>query len=245
MISKYKEFRRDYYLYKNIVHKCNLINGSNADASGMWKYFFRWRKSVKNGASSMIDRLPWITFEATDLLNNKLKSCEKVFEFGGGGSTLFFLDRNVDLITVEHNQEWFAELTKKIGKNEKWKGVLKLPISIDNFDKLEIGNPDHYISDDSNFKNKSFINYVNFIDEFENNSFDIVCIDGRARPSCVKHAIPKLKKGGWLILDNSERDYYNESKRLLDDKTFKIILDRTSAVIYSVTADKTAIWEKL
>ena len=46
------------------------------------------------------------------------------------------------------------------------------------------------------------------IDQYPDEYFHIVVVDGRARPSCISHALKKVKKGGYLIVDNSERDYY-------------------------------------
>ncbi|HLI94422.1 MAG TPA: hypothetical protein VKU83_12450, partial [Puia sp.] len=48
------------------------------------------------------------------------------------------------------------------------------------------------------------------IDVYPDSHFDVIIVDGRARPSCIKHALPKLKPGGWLLVDNSDRSYYLE-----------------------------------
>jgi predicted O-methyltransferase YrrM len=50
------------------------------------------------------------------------------------------------------------------------------------------------------------IPYNKSIDMF--NMFDIILVDGRNRVKCITSAIPHLKPGGVLILDNSERSYY-------------------------------------
>jgi hypothetical protein len=54
------------------------------------------------------------------------------------------------------------------------------------------------------------MSYAAFIDRFPDHSFDLVIIDGRARAACIQHAIPKVKKGGYLLVDDSER--YDLSK---------------------------------
>lgn len=58
-----------------------------------------------------------------------------------------------------------------------------------------------------------FRNYVNQIDTFPNGYFDIVSIDGRARPACIAHAVEKVKLGGLLILDNADIPYYLEKTK--------------------------------
>jgi hypothetical protein len=50
-----------------------------------------------------------------------------------------------------------------------------------------------------------FENYVNRIKQFENDSFDIILVDGRDRVNCTKAAVHSLKKGGKLFI----HDYWN------------------------------------
>jgi hypothetical protein len=47
-------------------------------------------------------------------------------------------------------------------------------------------------------------------------------IDGRARVECADHALPKIRKGGYLLLDNSERiDYQPICDRLRHFRKFE------------------------
>lgn len=58
------------------------------------------------------------------------------------------------------------------------------------------------------FKDLNFETYVKSIDKFPDNYFDLIIVDGRARPSCIKHAMNKVKTGGVLLIDNADRTYY-------------------------------------
>jgi hypothetical protein len=71
-------------------------------------------------------------------------------------------------------------------------------------------DPGAYRSTDPPVLQHSFRNYVTAIDAFPEGTFDVVSIDGRARPSCIQHAISRVKRGGLLVLDNAERGYYLE-----------------------------------
>lgn len=53
------------------------------------KYFQRWKKSLQHGRNAIIDRQPWITFPVIDILSENIHANTKIFEYGGGGSTLF------------------------------------------------------------------------------------------------------------------------------------------------------------
>lgn len=59
--------------------------------------------------------------------------------------------------------------------------------------------------------------YNKVIDNFVDNYFDLILVDGRDRVKCIESSIPKLKSGGWLVLDNSEREYYQRGIDLMKD----------------------------
>jgi hypothetical protein len=50
--------------------------------------------------------LPWLTFTAIDFLDSWVKPEHKVFEYGSGGSTVFFAKRAESVKAVEHNASW-------------------------------------------------------------------------------------------------------------------------------------------
>ena len=44
------------------------------------------------------------------------------------------------------------------------------------------------------------------LSEYEDGCLDVVVVDGSHRAECVRSALPKLGPGGWLFLDNSDKD---------------------------------------
>jgi hypothetical protein len=178
------------------------------------KYYFEWLNLQKKGRNPLDDEQAWITFEARDYLNNIIKPNMRVFEFGSGGSSLYFAKNVSELISVEHNAEWFSMVQKRtqINKIENFTGFLKPPVLMDSIIvNPNYANPDTYLSSDENYANQySFFDYATSIDKFPDEYFDIVSVDGRARPSCLKHCFSKIKQHGYLMLDNSDRKYYTE-----------------------------------
>ncbi len=221
-----------------------LLKG-NASAIQNIRYYKRWKDSMLPGHNSVTDRLPWLTFPAIDVLSQCLTKKSKVFEYGGGGSTLFFLDKAGSVVTVEHDKEWFDLLKDRASEsqNSDWEPKLILPEIKDTSAQLDFANPDDYYTSDENFVNNTFRSYVGFIDKFEDRYFDIILVDGRARPSCLKHAIPKLKKGGLLILDNAERTYYLAG-HLINDNQFRLILNSMAPIPFMNFYSQTNIWVK-
>jgi hypothetical protein len=150
--------------------------------------------------------LPWIAFPAIDFLESRSLRGARVFEYGSGGSTLFWLRQGAaHVVSIEHDRAWFDAMRKRVT------GVdLRLVPPESANTTADRADPAAYASDDPAFAKHRFRAYVQQIDTFPDASLDVVLVDGRARPSCVVHAAPKVKPGGLLILDNADRGYYLE-----------------------------------
>jgi len=134
----------------------------------------------------------------------------RVFEYGSGGSTLFWTLNVHEIVSVEHDTSWYSIMKNQFDEQgvQNLRYILAEPAEDRDFKVKDFEDPDDYISSDPAYKAKNFEQYAKTIDSYPDSYFDIVVIDGRARPSCIKHGIPKLKKNGWLVIDNSERKYY-------------------------------------
>ena len=189
---------------------------------------------------------PWITFEVIDFLNKQITPSFKIFEYGGGGSTLFFLKRAAQVVTVEHDDAWFAKLSDEINKRgmNHWKGELIKAQEGDLVSEPKIAEPDHFTSEDLPSKGKNYKAYAEAIAAYNDNYFDLVMVDGRARPSCIKQSIPKIKPGGLLVLDNSDRAYYLKQTNALLEKNFELLINRFAPCPYLTHFTKTAVWRK-
>jgi len=118
---------------------------------------------------------PWLTKEAVKVLDSVLEDEYIGLEFGSGRSTLWFAKRIKRLISIEHDRFWFDKIKKKLIKEN-------------------INNVDYYL--------KSADEYVNILDEINDNSLDFVLVDGLLRDVCVKKSLSKIRNGGLLIIDN-------------------------------------------
>ena len=210
------------------------------------KYFNEWKDSLKNPSSPLKKRRPWITFRSKSIIDKYLKNKSAVFEYGGGGSTLYFLDKGAEVTTVEHNEIWFDELSKIISAenlSNLWTGKLMKPELRYSHQEVDFSDPNNYLSSESEFQGRSFFTYVSTIDGYLDNSFDVVLIDGRCRPSCIKHSVSKVKVGGILVLDNTEREYYlQKTNKFLED--FELVLDNYGPTPGLPWFTKTSIWKR-
>src|SRR6478609_83116 len=164
---------------------------------------FKYKSALKE-----IPSAPWMSIAAINIFDAILDKEMKGFEFGSGGSTIFFSKRAGQVVSLEHDVAWHAQITKRI-QDQQIKNIdyhLVEKENIGNKPSLIGKRNDDYIVPFT--PATCFVNYYSFIDRYENESFDFIIVDGRARVECAEHAIPKLKKGGILILDNSERLRY-------------------------------------
>lgn len=207
------------------------------------KYFPDWRRYLAPDRNSVADKMPWMTFSVIEFLKKISHSEMKVFEYGSGGSTLFWSSRVKDVISVEHDKSWFEqirmELTRQQVTNVNY--ILSEPQAIPDFGKKQIQKATDYISSDPSYSGKSFEAYVKIIDNFPDENFDVIVIDGRARPSCILHSLKKVKKGGYLVVDNSERKYYLSGFDFTSWKSWNFF----GPVPYSCNFSKTSVFQKI
>jgi hypothetical protein len=212
-------------------------------------YFIRWRNSCEILNSPLEARTPWMTFQSANMLGKELNANSSVFEYGGGGSTLFCLDKGAKVITIEHDKQWFDRLKQNVfqsGIEAKWEGKFTPPnLFLATSQPRDPADPDSYVSSDQAFTGFSFENYATSIDVYEDASFDVIIIDGRSRPSCLKHASTKLKCGGLLFLDNTERDYYLTDRSMDYLQGFRLVLDEYGPTYGLQWFTKTSVWRRI
>lgn len=138
---------------------------------------------------------PW-TSPASIMFFKKALTKDMIgFEYGSGASTYFFAKRLNNLVSLEHDSLWYEKVKRQLKKS-----------IITNVEY-------HLVPKDKNGKLNT---YADFITKFDDEYFDFVLIDGRERVRCATNAIPKLKTGGILVIDNAERARYANIKNLLE-----------------------------
>jgi len=162
--------------------------------------------------------IPWITFACIRWLEKNLDSKYRVFEYGAGGSTKWFAERVFELVSVEHDPAWYEKVSKSLRFLTNTTILLRVPsLEISEFERVRSFTFEEY-------RQLDFKDYAESINDFPNNYFDLIFIDGRAREACLKAAMPKLKSGGFVVLDNSERERYVSAYTKLGYKVHKHFL---------------------
>jgi hypothetical protein len=176
------------------------------------QYALTWVRSWKR--NYLLDRpYPWLTFDAVRYLEAHWPTNARVFEYGSGGSTLYWLRRSASCVSIEHDPIWYDELRSRLANETHIDYRLVLPEASNGGVPGDPADPEADATADADLRNLTFHQYVAQIDSFADEFFDIVLIDGRSRPACIRHSVDKVHVRGLLILDNADRDYYLERSR--------------------------------
>lgn len=167
------------------------------------RYTGPWLTSILSRKNPLSAGQMWMPYPALTYLENRLTGYEQAFEYGGGGSTLWLAKRVATLITVEHEAGWIATIDGEL-RNAGLKNCTLL------LREPEVS--DESSGDSQAFRSArvegSFESYVKAIDSVPDASLDLVIVDGRSRAACLLRAMPKVRHGGLLVLDDSYRTRY-------------------------------------
>ena len=157
-------------------------------ARNLWRVYGHAR-SVRIGRA--VDRagqpLPWFTYPAIEYLQQLDLSHARVFEYGSGQSTLFWAREAAEVVSVEDNETWYADIRHQLPPHCTY-----------------VFEPDLH-------------RYVETIRRFGLFDVIIVDgpARGRTRLRCAREAVAHLRPGGLVVLDNA--DWLPESAAVLRD----------------------------
>lgn len=128
---------------------------------------------------------PWIVPEAIEYLEELVKADWQIFEWGCGGSVIWFAQRCIKVVAVENVPRWIAWGMEQLQKLELTNTAIVYAPTIQG----------------------DYTEYVNVIEAYPNASFDLVSIDGvmSARKDSIENAKRKLKSDGIIMIDNSNK----------------------------------------
>ena len=198
---------KSYIEWKKKV-KCFHIENSHLSLDVNLYDYFLWRKNRFKKNKYLENPYPWLTNKTINFLKSYKGDDINLFEWGSGASTLWYSKQGYNVYTVEHDKEWYESLiSHQIYKENKNIEITYISLQISkNRDK------DCILS--SRMPGYDFTDYVNAINKYNYEFFDLIVVDGRSRVHCLNVALRHLKRGGWIILDNADRKDYMTSNEL-------------------------------
>ncbi|NJN18014.1 MAG: hypothetical protein HC822_17950 [Oscillochloris sp.] len=175
---------------------------------GYGRYLPAWLASLRPAMAQRSPQ-PWLVFSATEYLETFPLAGKQVFEYGSGASTQYWLRRRARVISIEHDAAWYQQVRRRIpaAAGLDYRFVAPEPDSAD-APPRDPAEPADCVSAHYPQDRLRYSAYVAQIDALPDRSLDLVLVDGRARAACLVRAAPKVRPGGLLILDNSDRGYY-------------------------------------
>jgi len=154
-----------------------------------------WLNSIWKNQPINMDSypIPWYTYPSIEFIENIIVNNFCIFEYGSGMSTLWWALRVNIVFSIEHNSNYCNHLNNILPKNVNL------------------------------FLKENPIEYSQKINEFPDNSFDCIIIDGIERCQCVKNSLSKLKDTGFYVFDNTDNMAYDEGVLFLMENGFKRI----------------------
>ncbi|MEW6671028.1 MAG: class I SAM-dependent methyltransferase [Thermodesulfobacteriota bacterium] len=159
-------------------------------------------------------------------------------EWGSGRSTLWFAERVRRIVSIEHDPVWHnktLELIKE--KNISFKvdyRIIALNTKIKNYSE-----------------NQSYADVVN---EFPDEYFDFALLDGKIRHVCFKNVLSKIRIGGIVVLDDSERyvpsdasgTYFEKGNYQTETEWFDLLgrIKNWRTIVSTNGIKKTRLWVK-
>jgi SAM-dependent methyltransferase len=133
---------------------------------------------------------PWLAPGAIEWLETHLQPEMRGWEWGSGRSTLWFAKRIASLTSIESDPAWFARVR-----------TLLSGVSNVEFRLIPI---EHELMDTYRHEYEPTPAMVAEIRAETDESLDFIVIDSWYRPVCCREALPKLKPGGILLIDNTD-----------------------------------------
>jgi predicted O-methyltransferase YrrM len=142
---------------------------------------------------------PWIVPAAIGWLRRRIRSDWSILELGSGRSTAWFAKRAAHVISLEDNEFWHGH-TRDTLEAERLVNVDLRLRPVESFPREVASLPDR--------------------------TFDLVVVDFLEAPEvtridCIEPARERVRPGGHLLLDDSDRPGYAEAFELLDAWRFR------------------------
>lgn len=167
-----------FFTAENRVSRFHDEKGNFVDSAGL-PYAI---PSIATAAAKRLfgyrPKVPMISYRARRHIGNILRHDSRMVEFGAGNSTTWFASRAGFVLSVEDLPEWYEHVQRQLERRKIANVRLVLRTAEDYAD----------------------------LSDMEDQSLDFALVDGTDREGCVKSVVPKLKPGGWLYLDNTDKD---------------------------------------
>lgn len=160
------------------------------------KSFYSLRYIIDRIRTSRFEKMnphaPWLNRHVITALEGLLQKEDFFVECGSGRSTVWFAQRVQHVLSLEHDATWYKEVARKI-------------------EASGLTNIDYCCVDYTYVGNQTENEYTHKLRSLEDETVDACLIDGGPRSYCALELIPKLKRNGFMIIDDVHESLPSES----------------------------------
>ena len=135
-------------------------------------------------------QLPWFSLASIKFLDRFITQSMEVFEYGAGGSTLYFAKRAGKVVSTENEQGWVEQVEQAL--------------AAENLHNAEVQYRPFDFFHAEGFGESGYLHSI------PDRLFDVIVIDSaeesqEVRPACFHHAEARVRPGGIIVVDDSWR----------------------------------------
>lgn len=189
---KLKSIRRPYLYITDPAHRASVAAFFHCLREARWPHFADWVRSWFEHRNPFREGFPFLSWPCIDYLEPRVKPGMRVLEYGGGGSTIYFLRKGCLLTTVEGDPEWGKAIQKRV--TELGEAASRLDLRIVDTQTKDPASKQAYISAVRT-----------------GGPWDLILIDGGFRLDCLAMARDYLSPGAFLVFDNTDLPIYAQA----------------------------------
>ena len=163
---------------ENRISRFHDEKGNFVDPAGLLNAIPAFASAAAKRMFGYRPLVPMISYRARCEINRLLTTESRMVEFGSGNSTPWFAARTGFVLSIEDLPQWHNHVQEHLAN-----------LDIDNV-RLELRSEKLYAD----------------LSHIDDETLDFAMVDGTDREGCIVSVVPKLKPGGNLYLDNSDKD---------------------------------------
>ena len=133
---------------------------------------------------------PWLCRGAVVYCERVLTKSMTAVEFGSGRSTAWFAKHVGRLTSVEHDSGWHSQVAATLERER---------IANVDYRLVPLGHPEN---EPEHATYEPLPAYVAVLNAFDDESLDLVVVDGHYRTTCIATSLSKLRPNGLLLVDD-------------------------------------------
>eukprot|EP00002_Diphylleia_rotans_P034187 TRINITY_DN7327_c0_g3_i1.p1 TRINITY_DN7327_c0_g3~~TRINITY_DN7327_c0_g3_i1.p1 ORF type:complete len:248 (-),score=42.99 TRINITY_DN7327_c0_g3_i1:139-882(-) len=146
------------------------------------------------------EQLPWMDPREIRVIKEHMAPDKTMLEWGSGRSTFYFSKFVKEYYSIESDMDWCRVVEGRIRAANLTDKIHIKCASKSTKNKHSSKKPSRY----SEYKD-----YINAVDWWNVKKFDLVLVDGRARPQCALKIVPFLHKDSVVFIHDWSRSHYH------------------------------------